>query len=164
MPISAIGRSRAHSDAGFTLVEALTTLAVIALMAGAIVVMTPGPGRKTRDFAEQFALRVAMASDESVISNRVLALVVRDDGFGYARLQEGGWRDIEHGSPLAFRPWPAEIDYVLESTALDAEEGRVARFDPLGGATPAEIVVTGADVSWRVAIDGEGRAHVTSAD
>lgn len=164
MPISAIGKPRTPRDAGFTLVEALTTLAVIALMAGAVVIMTPGPGRKTHAFAEQFAARVAMASDESVISNNVLALVVREDGFGFSRLYEDGWRVIDHSSPLAFRPWPAEIDYTLESTAIESEDGRIARFDALGAATPAVIVLAGDGARWRIAIDGQGRAHVTSAD
>jgi general secretion pathway protein H len=156
MPISATGN---RSDAGFTLVEALTTLVVIALIAGAAMLVLPGPERETRAFAERFASRLALAGEESIIVNRPVALILSHEGYGFARLEETGWRDMAAGSPLAFRPWPANLEARVE--AAEAEAGAPAvRFDPMGAATPARIVIASPGARWRVDVDGQGRPHV----
>jgi general secretion pathway protein H len=156
MPISAIGN---RGDAGFTLVEALTTLVVIALIAGAVMLVLPGPERETRAFAERFASRLALASEESIIVNRPVALVMSNEGYGFARLEETGWRDMAAGSPLAFRPWPANLEARIEA-AEASENGQAVRFDPLGAATPARITIASPGAAWRIDIDGQGRPHV----
>jgi general secretion pathway protein H len=159
MPTSAIGNK---ADAGFTLVEALTTLFVIALVAGAAMLVLPGPERETRAFAERFAARLALASDESVIANRQVALVMNAQGYGFARLEDTGWRDISAGSPLAFRPWPRELEAHVENAETSAP-AQAVRFDPAGGATPARILLATPGSSWRVEVDGQGRPHVSRA-
>ncbi len=162
MPISATGNS---GEAGFTLVEALTSLAVIALLAGAVVLMIPSPDHKTRDIAERFAARVALASDESVIVNRRLGLALKSDGYGFARLEEDGWRDLTGASALAFRTWPEDVRVYFEAEAVEqtgAETYRV-QFEPIGAATPASIVIESPSSRWRVDIDGQGTPHVARA-
>jgi prepilin-type N-terminal cleavage/methylation domain-containing protein len=156
------GRGRFQSDAGVSLIEVLTAMFIIALMAAAVVIAAPGPDRQTRAFVTQFAGRVALASEESIISNRAHALVVRSDGYGYARLEENGWQVITHGSPLAFRPWPADIVAHIEASDFEGEQ--LARFDAVGSSTPARIVFDGAGVRWAVEIDSQGKAHATQIE
>jgi len=52
---------------------------------------------------------------------------------------------------------------VVDAGSEDAsrDDGLVARFDTLGGATPARVALSGAGVRWIVEIDGQGRARVT---
>lgn len=165
MPISATGSERFRDDAGITLVEALVTLAIIALMAGAVVMLAPSPARQTRAFAEQFAARLAMASEESIMANKPVALVLDAQGHGFARLEEGGWRPLPQNTPLAFRAWPQDVSYrVQDAEAADAESGRVVRFDALGAATPARIVLSRAGVRYEIAVDGQGRTRVGRVD
>jgi general secretion pathway protein H len=154
-------RNRRRREAGFSLVEALVTVFIIGLMAGAVVLLMPGPDQKTREFAEHFAARVTLASEESILSNHAHALVVNGDGYGFERLEESGWRLISHGSPLAFRPWPEDISYRVEQSEFADESERVARFDVFGAASPARIIVDGAGARLSVEIDGQGRAHVS---
>jgi general secretion pathway protein H len=160
MPISAVGNRR---DAGFTLVEALTTLMVIGLVAGAVMLAIPGPDRETRAFAERFAARLALAGEESVIVNRPVALVMNAQGYGFAKLDETGWEDMSAGSPLSFRPWPRNLEARVEA-AEDREGEQAVRFDPIGSATPARIVLAAPGSAWRVDVDGQGRAHVARAE
>lgn len=169
MPISAIGRTEralGNRDAGYTLVEALTTLVIVGLMASAVVILAPGPDRTTGRFAEGMAARIAAASEESIIVNRPVGLFLTDEGYGFARLEATGWRQSAPTSPLAFRPWPEGVaPSVVSAGAEDAalDEGLVARFDTMGGATPTRILLSGDGVRWIVEIDGQGRAHVERA-
>ena len=61
MPISATG-NRARGDSGFSLIEAMTALLIVGLMAGAVLLLAPGPDAETKAFADRFAARVAMAT------------------------------------------------------------------------------------------------------
>jgi general secretion pathway protein H len=169
MPTSATGKTEhvvLRGEAGYTLVEALTTLVIVGLVASAVMILAPGPDRTTGRFAEGMAARIAAASEESIIVNRPLGLFVTAEGYGFALLEATGWRQSAPASPLAFRPWPDGVAASVERAgAEDAsrEDGLAARFDALGGATPARIVLSGDGVRWIVTIDGQGRAHVERA-
>jgi type II secretion system protein H len=165
MPISATGRTE-RADSGYTLVEALTTLVIVGLVASAVMILAPGPDRTTGRFAEAMAARIAAASEESIIVNRPVGLFITDEGYGFARLEAAGWRRSTPASPLAFRPWPEGVAASVENAGAEdpaRADGLVARFDALGGATPARIVLSGDGVRWIVEIDGQGRAHVERA-
>ncbi|MGE3248963.1 MAG: GspH/FimT family pseudopilin [Hyphomonadaceae bacterium] len=163
MATSAIGNRRFAPDAGVTLVEALTALAIIALVAGMALLAMPGPDRAVRGAAEQMAARLALAADDSIIRNRPVALIVTHEGYGFARLEDSGWARIEAASPLSFRAWPDGVTHRIIETEADAparEAGRVARFDATGGATPAQFVLSGAGARFTLSIDAQGRTHV----
>lgn len=161
MATSATGNRRLPRDAGVTLVEAMVALMIVGLMAGAVVLLAPGPGQKTRQAAEQLAARMTLASEESVIANRPLALVVTHEGYGFERLEPNGWFPAEHGSPLGFRAWPSDVEARVEA---GDEAPRIARFDALGGSTPAQVIVSGAGARWRVSLDGQGGVDVAPAE
>lgn len=166
MPISATGNSaRLKSDAGVTLVEALATLMIIALVAGMVMLMAPPQERETREAAEQLARRLSLASEESIITNKPVGFMVTPRGYGFARLDETGWHPIETGSPLMFRAWPQGVNYsVTHERAVMDEEEPVVRFDALGGATPATITLRRGGVRWSVAVDGQGESHVARVE
>jgi general secretion pathway protein H len=167
MPTSAIGNRFAARDAGVSLVETLSALAIIALVASVVLLAAPGPDRTTRDAAERLAARLAAASEESIVRNRPVALVVTNEGYGFARLEENGWVQIEAASPLTFRAWPEGVTYRVDSASTDSvqrEAGRVVRFDAMGGATPTRIVLSGAGARFRVEIDGQGAVHVAEQE
>lgn len=154
MRISATG-NRLTRDAGVSLVEVLTALAVIAMMAGMVVVMAPGPERQARSLAERVAARAIAASEESVLTNRPIALVVNDAGYGFERFEEGGWRPLDPASPFGFRAWPDDV----RATSAGA-----VRFEPTGGASPGVVTIAARASAWRVSVDEGGRAHVARAD
>jgi type II secretion system protein H len=160
-PISATGNSRLKADAGVSLVEAMTALMIVGLMVGAVMLLAPGPDSKTRAEAERLAARLVLAGEESVIVNRPLSLVMNSEGYGFERLEDGGWFPAEHNSTLGFRAWPADVDVaIVEPDGADAD-GRIARFDALGGATPVAVVISGSGARWRVSIDAGGGVNVT---
>ncbi len=163
MPISATG-SKLPRDAGVTLVEAMTALMIVGLVAGAAVLLAPGPSRGIQTEAERFAARAVLASEESIIANRTMALVVTNEGYGFERLEQNGWFPAEYSSPLGFRPWPSNLEARVEETSAEPNDPRIARFNSIGAATPASVVISGAGARWRVTIQGTGEVNVARAE
>src|SRR5690606_26596161 len=98
--------ARAHRSAGFTLVEVMTTLAVLGLVAGAVMLAAPGADTRVHGGVERLAARLKLASDQSVLLNRDIALVATPEGYHFEKLEEDGWRRIENAGSLGFRAWP----------------------------------------------------------
>ena len=162
-PISATGNRRFGRDAGVSLVEAMVALVIIGLIVGTVVVLAPGPGRRTQTEAERLAARISFAAEESIVVNRTLALVVTNEGYGFERLEDNGWTPAEQSSPLGFRAWPSEIEARVDQVE-GADDARVARFDAIGGATPVTVVLSGAGARWSVVVDAQGGVDVAQAN
>jgi len=161
MPTLATGNNSGRLDAGFSLVEALTTLLIVALAVGAVMLMTPGPDRRSRESAERLAATLVMATEESITINKSLALSVTNEGYGYSRLEPNGWLTIDDASPLSFRSWPPGVDGRVEDVAgYTRDNPRVTRIDPIGEVAPARIVVSGGGAWWIVEIDARGVVRV----
>lgn len=172
MPMSVTGsRPPVARDDGYTLVEAMATIFIVGLLSSAVLLASPGGERRTRDAAELLATRLALANDESILANRPVALIVNDEGYGFARLRDDGWRRIETRSPLIFRPWPEGLEHRVEIDGAEVRDAaatngaeRVIRFDALGGATPARIVLSGGGVRFDVEVDEQGQTSVVRRD
>ena len=166
MRTSATGADRWPSDAGVSLIEVLATLMIVGLMAGMVVLMAPAPDRYVRDSATTLAARLANAGEQSVLRNRAVALVVRENGYGFAWQERTGWREVRDAGPLAFRPLPGGVTLAVErDLASPVVESRpVALFEPVGASTPATFVLSGAGARWRVSLDASGRANAARID
>lgn len=161
MPISATG-NRPARDAAFTLVEALIAIGVIALMAGLVLLSTPGPEQRLVNTAERFAAFVARGGEDSVMTNRTLALRVTDEGYGFQERSDEGWRALASDHPLAFRPWPSGTS-VRIARADGAESEHATIFDVLGEADPVAITLSQAGAAVRVAVNDQGGVDVAPA-
>lgn len=146
-------------EAGFTLVEVMTTLAVIGLVTGAVMLAAPGPEMRLRSDVERLAARLKLASDQSVLTNRDIAIVSTAEGYHFEKLDEDGWRRIENVEPLGFHPWPGD----REPQVNGAGEERLAAFYPIGGADPVTLLFGEPNPAWRVEIDEAGAIHVDRA-
>lgn len=162
MQMSPTFDSRSGS-AGFTLVEVMATLAIVALVASSVLLMSPGADSRLRSALEGMAARIDLAGDQSILMNRQLAFVATNEGYHFERLDEDGWRRLETVPSLGFQPWPGSAAPEIEGEqGEDTEQAshRLARFDPLGGATPMRLRF---GESWRVEVDQEGAVRVERA-
>lgn len=153
-------------DAGFTLVEMLATLAVIGLLASAVMLAAPSIDTRLHADINRLAARLKLASDQSVLTNREIALVAAPEGYHFERLEEGGWIRMDSSAPLGFEPWPGKTAPRIEVPRAAEQEGegnRLAEFDPLGGASAMRLVFGEAGLAWRVAIDEAGEIRVDRA-
>jgi hypothetical protein len=128
------------------------------------MLMAPGPDREVREEAQRLAARAMLASEESVIANRTIALVITNEGYAFERLEENGWAPAEYSSPLGFRAWPNGLEARVQETGAAPGDTHIARFDAVGNATPATIVMSGAGARWRVEIEGTGEVGLTRVE
>ena len=111
MRISATG-----ADRGFTLVELLVVMAIVALAGAAVVLAMPDPRGELRQGAERFAARVSAARDRAVIEGRDQVVWVSPSGYRFERAES----------------WP-------EGSYATAEA--LVRFDTVGQTEPIDITL-----------------------
>lgn len=105
-------RSAKH---GFTLVELMVVLTVIALAAGAVAWSLPDPAGRVSDEASRFALRVRAAHDDAVVEARPIGVWVTAGGYGFEARAGGAWRPLV--KPLAVERWAAGTQATLNDPA-----------------------------------------------
>lgn len=132
MPRSATGATEAAGPpAGFTLIEVLVVLAIVAAIAGALVLVFPDLGERRAD-TESARLQglLDLACERAAMTGRDvgIALASRQLAFG-------------HFGPEGFEPMPAGSSEALRRRDLAANVSLVARVDGqalrLGDSLPA---------------------------
>lgn len=154
-PTSAIGRVRGSQrrPSGFTLVELMVTVAVIGLAAGAVV-MTAMPSQPSAvRTAERFAVRLAEARSEAILSNRPVAATVDEAGYRFSILQGRDW--VAAGRPLPGQDWEEGV-----SSPGAAERWT---FDPTGAVEPASRGIRRDGRTAVVRIDETGQVRIDGA-
>lgn len=139
---------------GFTLVELMVVIAVMALMAGAVVVTAGGTGSGPAAAASRFATRLAAARDEAIVSGRPISAWVAPSGYGFERYQGGTWQ------PLSVKPFQGDNWQSGTVVALAAARVRL-RFDSLGlPDRPISFAITRDDRTARVNVAANGDVTV----
>lgn len=139
---------------GFTLVELMVVIAMMALMAGAVVMTTGTPGAGPSADATRFASRAAAARDEAIIDGRPISAWVTPSGYGFERFEGGRWQKMS-AKPFEGDNWDRGSVVALSAGA----EGRArVQFDSLGLAdSPATVKLTRDQrtIEVRIALNGD---------
>ena len=92
-------RPRLHGRAGFTLLELLLVMTIIAILAGIVVVGfgNIGEGRRVRAEAERLALAIEMGRSEALRRNAMWGLSVSDNSYDFKEYDHsnGQWQSVE---------------------------------------------------------------------
>ena len=135
---------------GFTLVETMIVVAVMALVAG-VAVLAFGPiGADPKDAATRFASRVAAARDQAILTGRPISAWVSPSGYGFDQLRDGRWEKLER-KPFEAVDWGQGVQASLGSRTR-------VRFDSLGVADqPLGVRLSreGESAGIRIAASGE---------
>lgn len=139
-------------ERGFTLVELMVVLAIMALAATAVVLTIPGEERTVRSEADRLAARLAAARDVAVIEGRSVSVSFAPSGYGFERRIEGNWQPLP-GRAFERRNWPGGVRFV----AGDGQAVTRVLFDRIGtSSTPQAIVLAGGDAREIVRISAMG--------
>lgn len=145
----------ARSDNGFTLVELMVVLALIALAATAVVLTLPSANGGALAEATRFAARVASLRDRSVIEGRTHGLWVTASGYGFERRREAVWQPLDDGR-LSRADWRAGTAVTVDG----APQGRLS-FNRVGlPDRPMRVDFRAGDSAAGVVIDAAGEVAV----
>ena len=166
MPISAIGNNVMRTlvlmgarqrpvderESGFTLVELMVVVTVIALASAIAIWALPDPQGRVVDEAARFAVRTRAAHDSAIVESRPVSVWVTAGGYGYDRRIGGAWTAISE-KPLRVTEWSKGTE-----AALDDPSRRVRiTFDTTGladRATTIRLSRRGAQATVQIAADG----------
>jgi type II secretion system protein H len=153
MPTSATG----SNDQGFTLVEMMVVLTIIALASAAVVFAIPDPRGRVIDEAEHFAARALAARDDAIIQSRDTRIVLTASGYSVERRRRGAWTAM---TERPFKP----VQWSNGTGALIGASGREAiTFDATGApSSPATVTLVRDDARATVNISGNGVIRVGS--
>lgn len=151
----ATGRARPgrRSRAGFTLVELMMTVAIIAMAGAAVVMVAPDPRPAVSAEAERYAARLMSARDEAVLTNRPIAVATTTSGYGFQSFDGREWTRLQEG-PFKSVSW---------ETGTIAEPGQNTLrivFDPTGVAEPYRLTLRREGRQRVVIVDGAGEVSI----
>jgi general secretion pathway protein H len=139
---------------GFTLVELMVVITVIALASAAAVLAMPDPHGRVFDEAARFATRARAARDVAVVEGTPVSLWVTPGGYGFDRRAGGVW------TPLSDKPFRVEQWRTGTRAAIGGARQRIV-FDPTGLADrPLAVRLTRDRASVTARIDTDGQTHV----
>ncbi len=143
--------SRPTSETGFTLIELMVVVTIIAIASAAVVLTLPGDQSRVREQAERFALRLAGARDQAILSARPVRIHADAGGYGFERRVQGRWQGWED-RPFVTTRWR---DGVAAAGALQVT------FDETGATEDAGSLTLGRDAARViVSVDGDGQVRV----
>ncbi|MGN6692531.1 MAG: GspH/FimT family pseudopilin [Sphingopyxis sp.] len=143
---------RPSGERGFTLVELMVVIAIMALAATAVVLTIPGEERTVRSEADRLAARLAAARDVAVIEGRSVSVNFAPSGYGFERRVEGAWQPLP-GRAFEQRNWPSDVRFV----AGGGQSAAHILFDRIGTSpNPQAIILTGGDAREIVRVSATG--------
>ena len=142
---------------GFTLVEMMAVVAIMAVMASAVILVSGPMGGGPGDAASRFASRVAAARDQAIVTARPTGAWVTQSGYGFDEYRDGAWRDLSSRT-LRQRDWDSGTSVTLGSASEG--QGRL-RFDTLGlPESPLTVTLARGGQSARVIVAANGDVEV----
>jgi general secretion pathway protein H len=151
MRISAAVRPERHPR-GFTLVELMVVLAVLALAATVVILTIPGNNARVTDEADRLAVRIAALRDLAIVEGRPMALVVSPSGYAFEKREQNGWVALP-GRGFDRHDWPRNVRLTEPAGAAPLR----VTFDTIGMTSARTTLTIGDDdVTARLTVSATG--------
>lgn len=162
----------AHPFAGFSLIELLVALLILALLAGTVS-LSVGTGMRNADDLDRAAATLAnslrQAREDAVLANeyRGLQLSASRDGtaLNWLRFHQGAWQTVGESLPAIRLPASVEVALQIEGEAVAwqaaAQEVPAVLFlDPTGDAGRFELQLSGASAGRHYALYSDASGSI----
>ncbi|WP_411360720.1 Tfp pilus assembly protein FimT/FimU [Pseudidiomarina sp. YC-516-91] len=123
-----------RTNTGFTLVEVMVTVAIIAVMAMAVTFVVPDNQEdELADAAEDLYQQLLYAQEYALVRHAILGVELDQQGYRFLQWQDQQWQPLDFRG-LREQDWPTDVSYELDSEteALlgDNQEAIQAFFAP----------------------------------
>jgi general secretion pathway protein H len=147
MPISATGN---RLEQGFTLVELMVVIAIMALATSVVALSLPPSNARVRVQAEALAARMLAARDEAILQSRDMAVTIDPQGSGIERRRRGAWQTVIE-RPFERSEWRV-------GTQVSGRQRIV--FDSVGTTEAGSITLADGAARATVAVSADGTIRV----
>ncbi len=153
---------------GFTLIEVLVTVVIVAVLASVLVLSVSAGDEEQwlRRETERLQARIAYACERAELSGRELGLHLRSGGYAFSSPLGEEWRFIGDDHVLDVATLPGTITLAAGEDALDESFAETPQFVCFasGEATPMQIELSAGQQAtrWRIDIDFVGHIVVSS--
>lgn len=162
---------QARRSGGFTLIEIMVVVAIIAVMTGAVVLKVDfrNVGTKVRDSAQRTGLLMLLAADEAIYSRQQLGIRFHPNNYEFYILSgneegEGVWEIIEHPQ-LKFRDDSVEMEFRVDISGipivLEELEDEIANASDEDPIKPHVLFLSNGEMmpDFRIVIADESGEH-----
>jgi type II secretion system protein H len=167
-----VKRAAFPQDAGVSLIEVLTAMAVVAVMAGAVVVYMGGGETPAREAADRLATRLAEAREYALVSGETIGFAADFDarGWRFFHAPNGTWQVMDSHPGLEPERLEPGVSLLLAEGALprreeagDIEAPEVL-FDPTGFDQPFLYTLRDEQQVLEVRRGDDGELTILAAD
>ena len=148
---------RATRQAGFTLVELLTVLVIIGLMASAVVLTLPRDKPAIDTQSQSLTSLMNAASQASLVTGRPHAFGLSKDRYAVFEFMEGEWvqrQTLDRPDALTVELRKNDIRIKLEDEIVP-----IVVFEPTGLSTSFELILTQDRRTETLTSSGDGRVE-----
>jgi general secretion pathway protein H len=138
-------------NAGFTLIELMVVLTIIAVLTGMVALRLGNRGREVQHEREVRRLQqaITLAAEEAIIQGRPYGLAVSAHDYRFCRREQGSWTPIEADRGLAPHLLPENLLLQIESELPSSAAGDrdvegacpMIRLFPSGETEPLQLTL-----------------------
>lgn len=147
---------------GFTLIEIIIVITIIAIMSAVVVLNVSAPNfSRFKGGAEKFSSTLSILADEAIYSGDVISCNISQTNMTCSRYHDGEWVDMDLRRVVSWG-WPKDFSVIkISVNGVPIKDKQTVQFFPSGDNVSLSLEVTdGVYTAW-VDSDMAGRFKVS---